>query len=372
MRVGVVAWSASFLILAASLPAQSLTAQAAAPAPAPPVESPGSEVAAPANGPFVQSEARAVVAKLGEQLEQNFVFPDAAKQYAAMLRANLAAGKYDSFPDAAAFAKAVTADLQSIHKDQHLALHGPNMETGGARRAMAGMGRAGGITKSGWLADGVAYISFDLFPGDEATLSGLRTFLDTHKDAKTLIIDARGHHGGGLAEMGLMFPYLFARPTVLVDMDTREAIAARNRPEPDEAKYLRTVKGPPGVVRNEQFVVPAKGAGALQRASVYLLTSHATGSAAEHLALSLKRTHRATLIGETTHGAGHYGGFVPLGYGYSAFIPVGRTFDPDTNWDWEGVGVAPDIAVPADHALDEALRRAGVKVSAETALASLH
>src|SRR5436305_11847446 len=46
--------------------------------------------------------------------------------------------------------------------------------------------------------------------------------------------------------------------------------------------------------------------------------------------------------------------------GYAAFIPVGRTFDPDNNWDWEGVGVAPDVAAPADQALDEALRRLGV------------
>ena len=39
-------------------------------------------------------------------------------------------------------------------------------------------------------------------------------------------------------------------------------------------------------------------------------------------------------------------------------IPIGRTFDPVTGADWEGVGVAPDVAVPAVQALDEAVRRA--------------
>ena len=61
-----------------------------------------------------------------------------------------------------------------------------------------------------------------------------------------------------------------------------------------------------------------------------------------------------------------------MGEGYAAFIPAGRTFDPDTGKSWEGTGVAPDIAVPADAALDEALRRAGVSTSGAAALAALH
>jgi C-terminal processing protease CtpA/Prc len=74
--------------------------------------------------------------------------------------------------------------------------------------------------------------------------------------------------------------------------------------------------------------------------------------------MAFKHTRRALVIGETTAGYGHYGAFQPIGERFVAFIPVGRTYDPDTNADWEGVGVTPDVAVPADHALDEALRRA--------------
>ena len=100
---------------------------------------------------------------------------------------------------------------------------------------------------------------------------------------------------------------------------------------------------------------------------IFLLTSGRSGSAAEHFALALKRTHRATLIGETTTGAGHYGRMIDFG-GYAAFVPFGRTFDPDNDWDWEGRGVPPDVSVPADQALDEALRRLGVTAEQRRAL----
>jgi C-terminal processing protease CtpA/Prc len=228
------------------------------------------------------------------------------------------------------------------------------------------------ISKSGWLADGVAYIRFEGFPGNDETLAALRGFLDNHKDAKTLIIDARTHRGGGLAEMDLLFAQLFAKPVVLVEMDTRVAVEERRGSPIAGHPTLRTIAGPEGVVRREHFVVPAEQP-SLAGTKVYLLTSKRTGSAGEHFSLSLKRTERATLVGETTAGAGHYGGMEPLDkdFTYAAFIPVGRTFDPDTGEGWEGVGVKPDVAVPADQALDEALKLAGVNMSGEAAIAAL-
>ena len=354
---------ASLLVLAAALVGTPLVASAA-PQPAGRAEAPAQRA------PFVKADAEAVVNALATKLEDDFVFPDVAKAYAGMLRKNLAAGKYASFADAGAFAAAVTADLQAVHKDGHLKLLPPRKEAnevGPARRGPPPGFKF--ISKSGWLAPGVAYIRFEAFPGKEPILAELRRFVDAHKDAKTLIIDARSHHGGGLAEMDVLFPQLFDKPTLLVGMDTRLAVDERSKGE--EEPSLRKVAGPAGVVRREHWVTPAAQPTELRNAKVYLLTSNKTVSAGEHLSLSLKRTHRATLIGETTRGAGHYGSVVELGHGYAAFVPVGRTFDPDTGEGWEGVGVKPDIAVPADKALDEALKLAGVKSTSEAALASL-
>ena len=355
-----------FLALAASCACAPLLAQTASPA-----------IAERPKVPFVKAEAEEAVRALATALEQNFVFPDVGKAYAAKLRQRLAAGDYANFSDGFAFAETVTADLQAVHKDGHLKLRPvPPVRPQGASGAPGGPGGPGGpppgsaITKSGWLAKGVAYVDFRGFPGNDETVADLKRFLADHKDAKTLIIDARGHHGGGLAEMDLMFPHLFAKPTVLVAMDTRH-ITDGKEPHPDEEPSLRKVASPDGIVRHEHVVVPAAQPTGLRNAKVYLLVSNKTVSAGEHLALSLKRTGRATLIGESTRGAGHYGGVQKMGSAYAAFIPVGRTFDPDNNQGWEGTGVKPDVAVPADKALDEALKLAGVTVSGEAALATL-
>ena len=308
------------------------------------------------------TQAREIVTALASELEQNFVFPDVGQHYAAMLRDNAASGAYASHTSAAALAAAVTADLQAVHADGHLRLMAP--DAGAARRAPgAPRPQESAITRTGWLADGVAYIAFSRFDGKPHTLAALTRFLDEHAAARTLVIDARRHRGGGKDEMDVLFPRLFASRTPLVHMDIREAVEAANGPMFEEGPTLTRVSGPAGIVRREHIALPAEAHASLARSKVYLLTSATTASAGEHLALALKRTGRATLIGEATRGAGHFGFRHELPHGFAAFIPAGRTFDPVTGAGWEGTGVQPDIAVPASGALREALRLAGLDES---------
>ena len=170
-----------------------------------------------------------------------------------------------------------------------------------------------------------------------------------------MIFDVRTHMGGGLSEMDAIFPYLFDKETVLVGMDARQGV----RSPMDGGPMLRPVESPDGVVRRVHFVVPKAGS-PLAKAKVFVLASGRTGSAGEHFVLALKRTGRATVIGETTYGAGNFGSTEQIAGGFQAFIPVGRTFDPDTDKGWDYFGIAPNIAVPVELALVEALVRSGV------------
>jgi C-terminal processing protease CtpA/Prc len=76
--------------------------------------------------------------------------------------------------------------------------------------------------------------------------------------------------------------------------------------------------------------------------------------------LALKQGKRGMVIGGTTAGANHFGGDQDLGGGFTAFVPVGRTYDPKTGKDWEGTGIAPDIETAPEDALAKALTLSGI------------
>lgn len=303
----------------------------------------------------------ATLEDLAQKLTERFVDPAVAQKYAAMLRANAASGKYAAMADDAAFAQAVTEDLQAVHFDGHLKLLLPD-GIPAARLPREPIEESKTIEAAARLSPDIAYIRLGDFLGRQEALPAIRKFLSDNADAKTLIFDVRTHRGGGLDEMDVMFPMIFDKAQVLVGMDTRASVAS---PLSDGATLVR-VTGPDGVVRRQHRVMPAAPIGNLQKATIFVLASGRTASAGEHFVLAMKRTHRATIIGETTYGAGNFGGGVPIAGGFSAWIPVGRTFDPDTDKGWDYVGIAPDVPVPAAEALTEALVRSGVaKAEAE-------
>jgi hypothetical protein len=326
-----------------------------------------------AEGPAGAPAEAATVARsatledLAQKLTDRFVDPDVGVKYAAMLRANAKAGKYDGIADDSAFAKQVTEDLQAVAFDGHL-----KVKVDGAPATGNGGGPSIDETKAieaiARLTPDIAYIRIGRFFGEPAAMAAIGQFLADNADAKTLIFDVRTHIGGGLDEMDLIFPLIFDKSQVLVGMDTRTGVET----PVGDGPTLRRAPAPATVVRREHFVTPAAAPGNLKTAKIFVLSSGRTGSAGEHFVLSMKRTHRATVIGETTYGAGNFGGAVGIAGGFSAWIPVGRTFDPDTNKGWDYAGVAPNVPVPAAEALTEALVRSGVDKAQAQRLSAQH
>ena len=328
---------------------------------------------APAPSPYARA-----IETLADKLATRFVYPDVGQRYAQMLRANLAAGRYDDAEDAKAMAQRLTRDLKAVAPDGHLRVDvdpspgaspaGPGPRVPGALANAAPPNGAArnsafapldlpSVAETRWIADGVAYIRFNQFAGEPASQAKIKQFIRDYADAKAIIIDTRTlSRGGGLAEMDALFPALFDRETVLVEMAVPKG-GPRGGPATG-GNTLRDAPGPDHLQVRQHVAVPDAAGAALAKAKVFYLTSRRTRSAGEHFALALQRTHRGTLIGERTAGANHFGAIEPIGDGLVAFIPVGRTYDPDTGKDWEGTGIVPDIEVPADQALDKALELA--------------
>lgn len=320
----------------------------------------------------VAAARKSVLAQLAERLEAAYLFPEAGAQYARHLRdRKISREEANLSPEA--FAQQVTKELQDIHPDGHLRLEAspqrsgpPNGPAGGPASGPPPGPPPGGPPPENLTthhAGDTAYLRLDALWGSNETMSELETFTASVAQARTLIIDFRGNRGGGLREMDFLFSHIFAEPTDLVVMEVRRAIYESDGMPFGEGPTMRNIDAPQGLVRLMHFALPAASP-RLKETRILILTSPTTASAAEHFALALKRTGRAQLIGETSRGAAHFGGLLPVGEGFRAFIPAGRTFDPDTGESWEASGVAPEIEIPQDQALQRALSEAGLDAAA--------
>lgn len=347
---------AAALALSGAAGVSAFGASAAAPAPCGPAESKHPDT------------ADGAACRVADELEKAFVYPEQGRAYAAALRAHAAKGRYARLSTDEATER-MTADLQAVAADGHLRV---------MRMPEEGEGPGGGpradfplLEQGGWIAPGIAFLRINAFMRDPAQTAAVAEFMADHADAKAIIFDIRTHRGGGVDQMDVIFPWLFAKETRLVTMAMRRSVEEEHGSPLADTPSLRLVGGTAQEVVREHWATPNADA-RLRDAKVYLLTSPRTGSAAEHFALAMKHTGRATLVGSNTSGANHFGGGVELTGGLAAFLPVGRTYDPVTGKDWETVGVAPDVGVAPEAALEWVLKDLGLDAAQASALSASH
>jgi Peptidase family S41/N-terminal domain of Peptidase_S41 in eukaryotic IRBP len=308
--------------------------------------------------PVSASERKTVVTELAGVLEREYFDPKVGQRYAKRLRTQLARGAYDLISDPVALGEAITGDLQTVSPDRHLRV-GPRDGFRKPRPLLGAMPESAkpsgppGLEAVDVLPGSIAYLRFNAFPDDPASAQKARSFLLAHQDVHAIIIDCRPNRGGGMTVMNALLPLFYDKPTVQVRMDTRTSAESGSPDEPEPMLVRR--RSPTDIVRYDHVVTPDVTERGLRRTPIYYLISRRTASAAEHLALALQRNRRAVLVGEISAGANHYGDEAKIGERFMAFVPVGRTYDPDTGKDWEGSGIKPDVQVPADDALDVAL-----------------
>ena len=306
----------------------------------------------------VAGRPSALVAALETRIDDYYVDPAVTGVYRSALDKALAEGAFDGLAGDGLAAKLKTV-LQAAHPDLHLSIYAPGSGMFG-KEDEAGQPQIpeNALEAAGWVAPGIAYVRPFAFFDRESDVERLQKFMDEHADAKALVIDLRHHAGGELREMDVILADLFGTPTDLLTMTTRPAAWERfEKKAPTER--LSVIERDATMVREMHRAIPRAGGARMANVPVYILTSRRTASAAEHLALAMKITGRATLVGDATRGAGHYGDEIELTEGFSMFIPYGDTVDPKTGKGWEGGGVTPDIAVPAKDALDTVLEKLG-------------
>ena len=294
----------------------------------------------------------AVIARVAELLETRYVDAQKGRKLARQILRDAATRRWHAIESDEEFAKTVTTRLRELSQDGHLSLDysakalpaeadsAEDTFTADEFEKWYGVGVNHGFEEVRRIEGGIGYLNLTVFapPSMGADLAVSAMNLLAQSDA--LIIDLR-RNGGGDGAMGkLLAGYLL-----------------------DGAKELSGVYDRPTDTLTRSFSaewVPGRRFGPDK--PVYLLISHDTFSAAEAFAYDLQALKRAVVIGEPSGGGAHPFQYRRAGTHFVLSLPEGRSVSPITGKDWEGVGVKPDVTVPAVQALEKALELARQRV----------
>jgi hypothetical protein len=287
------------------------------------------------------SDRADILDEIATTIDENYFDEARAREIAEGLRGT----DFGAIETHEAFAEALTAQLHA--EDRHFSVRyvGPDevgaivdingVEVDGEGNPFAESRRRNfGFQEVSILPGNIGYIDLREFAPIQGAGETATAALNFIANTDAVIFDVRQNGGGDPSMVQFLISHF---------LDPRQSVA------------INTF-----VSRRTQYPVQLNSLTHLPSAArpnvpVFVLTSGNTGSAAEAFAYHLQAMERATIVGETTYGAGNPGDTFALDTGYLLFISTGSARNPITGTNWEGVGVAPDVETQSDAALDAAL-----------------
>ncbi|KAJ3144999.1 hypothetical protein HDU89_007611 [Geranomyces variabilis] len=298
------------------------------------------------------SKFEAPVRLLIQRLKENYVIPDVGDQIAAHIEAKLESGAFNTLADEEALATVLSTDLLHINNDGHLqvtfssAVLGEDIppcqpdaelpideEDAIDQRMWGGAEIINcGIKKVESLKGGIGLVAIQGFLPTALAGPAITAAFTLVASSAALIVDLRTCFGGDGDTADLVLSYLVPRRIHTNDTYWRPSDNTEQRATAD--------------------YVP--GPRYLRKRPVYVLTSEKTFSCAEKFAGTIQALKRATIVGETTGGAGHPCHSFRISDHLAAAISIGKTTNRATGRGWEGTGITPDVKCAADDALEVA------------------
>ncbi|MDA3648285.1 S41 family peptidase [Saccharopolyspora indica] len=291
-----------------------------------------------------------VVGRALDRIGAGYVFPEKVVDIDSAIRRRLAAGEYADV-DGPALCEAVTAHLQEACPDKHLRLLWsdepqslePADEDGGQAAFLALLRAENqGIRRVERLNGNIGLIDVRRIASADEGAAAIGAAMQLVAGSSALVLDLRECRGGLPEGAAMWCSYFFRDDQVhLNDFYERSTGATR-----------------------QYWTIAHLPAPRYADRPVYVLTSAITFSGGEDVAYTLQAHGRAELIGETTRGGAHPTARHPVTEHILVTVPTARTINSVTGTNWEGVGVIPDVPVPADQALDTALKAARTHLDA--------
>lgn len=296
------------------------------------------------------ADRRQVIATAATLLEERYVDPKLGRQLADQLRRSR--DRWNGISDPKEFAESVTQWLRRESKDGHLGLSYsaeaiPENSSEGAFAAEMdrwyGAQVNHGVERIERLPGNIMLLDLRVFPPPAMGGDVIASAMSVVAQGDALILDLR-NNGGGAETASLVLGYMLPGGSQLGGTYDRPTNTNRHYSSPDWVPGRRFGDSKP----------------------LYVLVSRKTFSAAEAVAYNLQALKRATIIGERTGGGAHPFEFRRVHAHFALDLPEGRSVHPVTGGNWQGVGVKPDVEVPADQALERAVELARAAVSAKS------
>lgn len=298
------------------------------------------ETGVSATAPAMTAATRdAALQAIKARLLRAYIDPDRVPALLARLDSSKARYRTN---DPARFAALITQDLQAFAKDTHLYLR---FEPEWYRAALAPPDQAAiaasnafeakhardfnhGLVETRLLPGNVRYLKIvGFFWNSAETARAYDDAVRFLKGGRAMIIDLRSNQGGDTNALDYLRSHFFA---------------------PDALMTTLVTPGSPDVEVRSQPDLPS---GRLSGIPLYVLINHRSRSAAEAFAYTVRQFKLGELVGERTEGAAHFSDDTAVPPYFRFSVPLGYTQDPVDKRDWEGIGVAPTIAVAAPDAL---------------------
>lgn len=295
-----------------------------------------------------ETKRAAVVNAVSAKLRELYVYPEIGEQMAMLISARHEDGEYDAFQSLDSFVGQLNIDMLSVYPDGHLEVIVPRDRGPGRPSSQEWWAEHSensrfdnfGFRRLERLPGNVGYLELTGFDYPELAGDTLTAAMKYLQNTDALIIDLRQNPGGRGELVQILLSYFFEdhRVHYLTELD---------RVRQTERQWW-TLPYVPGKRRPDT--------------ALYVLTTVNTGSAAEEFAFALKNQGRATIVGSKTAGAAHKTHrHLIADLNIEIHMPDGRSYDPVSNKDWEGVGITPDIPVEPARALEvshvEALKK---------------
>lgn len=245
---------------------------------------------------------------------------------------------YSKISDPNKLANQLTADLRSVNGDLHMSVnYQPKEVSENPKKESKKVDRSGKWTNYGFqeikVLDGnIGYLKIKHFTNwkhFEAAKRVITSTMNSLKNVDALLIDVRDNRGGFESIVAYLISHFFDGESIhLSDYYYRYA---------NQRYGVHTTVNIPGPK--------------LPDLPVYILVNKRTASAAESLAYMMKHLGRATVIGETTAGAGNGAMSHRVNDEFSVTIASEETINTITKTSFEKVGVIPTIKTNSDDAL---------------------